>query len=122
MRNSIKNILILVISISSLSFIGKDKTSQVVEMVVYHIKPEEVRNKELIVTFINKEMKTFPGFISRNVYQSSNDSTLFTDIVQWRSKEDAESAAKMVQQSQSCSKFFSVISKVVLFDHFNSVE
>lgn len=100
----------------------KSDADPIVEVVVYQVKPETVNDKDLIVQFVNNEMKSFPGFISRKVYQSSNDSTVFTDVVSWKTKEDAESAIIKVQQSHNCSKFLASITKVLLFDHFNEVE
>jgi heme-degrading monooxygenase HmoA len=100
----------------------KQNTDPIVEVVVYQVKPETANDKDLIVRFVNDEMKSFPGFISRKVYQSSNDSTVFTDVVTWKTKVDAEAAVRKVQQSHNCSKFLSSITKVLLFDHFNEVE
>ncbi len=105
-----------------LSFDVTSDPGPVMEMVVYHIKPEEVANKEMILNSVNNEMKHFPGFISRNVYHSTTDSTVFTDLCMWASLKDANDAMKKIQDNHSCTKFLSSITKVSVFDHFKPVE
>ncbi|GAC1382821.1 MAG: hypothetical protein NVSMB45_09390 [Ginsengibacter sp.] len=105
-----------------LSFAVNNEPGPVMEMVVYHIKPEEVANKEMILNSVNNELKNFTGFISRKVYHSTTDSTVFTDLCMWASLKDANDAMKKIQDGHSCTKFLSSITKVTVFDHFNAVE
>lgn len=122
MKKIISTSVIAAAIIFCFSFNIKNDPGPVIEMVVYHIKPEEVSNKEMILNSVNNEMKQFPGFISRNVYHSTSDSTVFTDVVMWASLKDANDAMKRIQDTHSCTKFLSSITKVSVFDHFKPVE
>lgn len=122
MKKVISTFIVATAIIFCLSFTANNEPGPVMEMVVYHIKPEEAANKEMILNSVNNEMKNFSGFISRKVYQSTTDSTVFTDVVMWASLKDANEAMKKIQDSHLCTRFLSSITKVTVFDHFTAVE
>jgi heme-degrading monooxygenase HmoA len=114
----------MLLGISSFCFVNKPKASvdqPITEMVVYEVKPEVADQVDLIVQSVNREMQSFPGFLSRKVYRSEKIKNRFTDFVTWRSKEDAEAAYQKVHTSAACSRFLSSINKVIVFEYLDVV-
>ena len=103
-----------------------EKSSEVVELVVYTIKPE--MNRVYVNTAIEEFRKLvmgFEGFISYEFYQSSRNRNVFMDFVRWESLKFAEEAAKQVkilQKAPEYEEYLDSFASLEIFNHFNQVK
>ncbi|MEQ1553056.1 MAG: hypothetical protein ABL929_02690 [Ferruginibacter sp.] len=93
-------------------------TNKVSEVVVYQLKADKVSVYSNIADTTNNFLKTQKGFISRKIMQDNKDSTIFIDIVEWETVEDAQSAMQASQQEKSLIPFFEATEKVITFSHY----
>lgn len=98
----------------------KTMSENVTEVAVYRIG--ENADFELIVEGVNREIKNFDGFVSREVFQSVNDDKLLVDMVVWESHEQAKKAAVELPKKESLKPFMQSIKKVESFGHYNFSE
>ena len=90
------------------------------EVVFYQIKAEKVENYASISKIADEFLKTRQGFISRLVKQDHNDNSIFLDIVEWETLEDAQNAAEAFKKEASLMPFFDAFEKVISFNHLHS--
>jgi hypothetical protein len=90
------------------------------EVVLYQIKTAQVADFAQISKLAEDFLKTRKGFISRLVKQDHNDKTMFVDIVEWQTLEDALSASEASQTEPSLAPFFQAFEKVINFNHFHN--
>jgi len=98
------------------------KVAEVVELVVYKIKPEmnRVYTGRAIEQF-RKLVMGFDGFISYEFYQGCRDENTFMDLVRWTSLECAEEAArqvKILQKSPEYADYLNSFESLEIFSHF----
>jgi hypothetical protein len=93
---------------------------QITEVVLYQIKTEAVSNYSAASKVADSFLRTQQGFISRTVKQDHNDPTVFMDIVEWQSIEDAQSAVEASKTEVSLMPFFEVFEKVISFHHLHA--
>lgn len=94
----------------------------VVELVLFKgtegVEPSRMTTAAAVVTPF---LRAMPGFVSREFSVAADGR--YADIVRWRSKEDAEAAARAVTQIAECRDFFSLIEQSsVTFLHLSVVE
>lgn len=98
----------------------------VVELVVYKIKPECVEKYSTeIIDFFRKTVMSLKGFISYEFFQNCKNENLFMDIVYWDTLENAENAAKTVKEIQKGEDFMDYINAfngVEIFSHFKPLK
>lgn len=105
---------------------NQEKSNEVVELVVYTIKPE--MNSVYVSKAIEKFRKLvmgFEGFISYEFYQSSRSKNIFMDFVRWESLEFAEEAAKQVKIHQKIpeyKEYLDSFASLEIFNHFNKIK
>ncbi|PKI16593.1 antibiotic biosynthesis monooxygenase family protein [Colwellia sp. 12G3] len=103
-----------------------ENLNEVVELVVYKIKPE--MNSVYVNSAIDKFRKlvmSFDGFISYEFYQGCRDSNMFMDYVRWSSVEFAEEAAKQVkilQKAPEYKEYIEAFDSLDIFNHFSHVK
>ncbi len=103
-----------------------EKTNEIVELVVYTIKPE--MNTIYINTAIEafrELVMSFEGFISYEFYQSSRNENVFMDYVRWSSLECAEEAAKQVkilQKAPEYQEYLASFESLEIFNHFSQLK
>lgn len=89
------------------------------EVVLYQIKADKSANYSEISKIADKFLKTRSGFVSRTVKQDHKDETIFLDIVEWETLEDAEKASEASQSDPTLLPFFEAFEKVISFNHFH---
>ena len=89
------------------------------EVVLYQIKADKLANYSEISKIADKFLKTRSGFVSRTVKQDHKDETIFLDIVEWETLEDAERAMADSQNEPTLIPFFEAFDKVINFNHFH---
>jgi hypothetical protein len=92
------------------------------EVVLYQIKAEAVANYAEVSKLVDNFAQTQQGFISRVVKQDHSDPTVFMDIVEWQSIEDAQNASEAFKTEASLMPFFQVFDKVISFNHLHDVQ
>jgi hypothetical protein len=90
------------------------------EVVFYQIKAESMANFAEISKLADSFLQTRQGFVSRIVKQDHTEKTIFMDIVEWQTLEDAQSASEAFKTEQSLIPFFQVFEKVISFNHLHS--
>ena len=94
-----------------------EKSSEVVEIVIYTIKPEmSAKYVDTIIGKVRELVSGFEGFISFEFYQSSADEYKFMDHVRWSTLECAENAAKQFKAIQQAPEYKEYL------DSFESLE
>ena len=89
------------------------------EVVLYQIKAEKLAHYTEISIIADNFLKTRNGFINRIVKQDHKDETLFLDIVEWQTLEDAEKASEAFQNEPTLVPFFESFERVINFNHFH---
>lgn len=93
--------------------------SKITEVVIYQIKMDKVNAYETIAENVDLFLKSQKGFISRIIMQDHKDKTVFMDIVEWETIEDAENALQKSQQETALMPFFEATEKVITFSHYS---
>jgi hypothetical protein len=96
--------------------------TEAIELVVYRLREAAARNKQVIVEQTNRGLASLGGFVAREVYQCTDDTTLMLDYVRWSSLPEAESAAKNMMQVKALEQFVNLIEKTEVFEHFHAIE
>jgi heme-degrading monooxygenase HmoA len=91
---------------------------KVIEVVIYQLKAEKVAHYSSLAMAANNFLKTQKGFINRKVLQDHQDNSIFMDLVEWETIEDAASAMKNSQQAPELIPFFEATEKVITFSHY----
>lgn len=94
------------------------KQDIVKEVVLYQLKADSVMEYKAIAETTNQFLQRQKGFIQRKILQDKKDPTLFVDIVEWETIEDAESAIQISQKEPSLRSFFEATEKVTSFSHY----
>ena len=95
-----------------------NNTDQVIEIVTYRVKADQVSTYAHLAEITNTFLHNQPGFIRRQTLQDHQEGALFTDIVTWRTLEDAQTATQASQQEASLVPFFEATEEVVTFGHY----
>ena len=86
-------------------------TGHCIEVVVYKVKNAETAERE--GRAMRPHVEAFPGFPGWHAVTSADDPALFTDVVTWRSLEDARSASEKVMADPACAPFMAEIAERV---------
>ena len=104
----------------------KEEQMEVVELVVYKIKPDLNENYvNVAIEVFRKLVMGFDGFISYDFYRSSRDENCFMDYVRWSSLEFAEEAARQVKLAQKApeyKEYLEAFETLEIFNHFGLVK
>ena len=92
------------------------------EVVIYQIKQEKMGEFAKISPIVDSFAKKRKGFKSRSVKQDHQDPSLFLDIVEWETLEDAVEANEASQKDPTLVPFMEAIEKIVHFNHFHNYE
>ena len=96
------------------------KNSSIYEVVVYEVK-EGNESKDYIQKEVNNAVSKYKGFISRQVFQSTENPDIFMDYCEWDSLENATDAAESSQKDPELAPFMALISEVKSFYHLEKV-
>ncbi|UXX77769.1 hypothetical protein N7E81_10345 [Reichenbachiella carrageenanivorans] len=100
-------------------------TDQVVELVIYKIKPNQVENyQSKIIHHFRELVKSFDGMIGYKTYCAIKEEGLFVDQVEWRDLASAEFAAEKVKEMQDdeiYAPYLSAFEEVKFFLHLKHV-
>ena len=98
---------------------------KVLELVVYKIKPNQIKQFQTeTLTNIKELIKNFQGMLNYATYYSVKEEGLFVDHVEWENLECAEFAAgriKELRREEPFSHYFSAFEEVILFHHLKYV-
>jgi hypothetical protein len=95
-------------------------TNKTTEVVIYQIKVDKVADYANISKVTDNFLSMRNGFLSRSLAQDSKDKSVFLDIIEWESLEDAESAAQAIQKDASMMALFSSTEKLISFGHYHN--
>ena len=87
-----------------------------IEITVY-----KVRNAQTAQTArraIRPHVEAYPGFLGWHAMTAANDPSTFTDIVTWKSLDDAKSADERIMADPACAPFTAEIAQVVSMGHY----
>lgn len=90
------------------------------EVVLYQIKEAQVSNYAAVSRLADEFLQHQKGFISRVVKQDHSDDTVFLDLVEWETLEDAVAASEAFKTDEKLLPFFGAFDKVISFHHFQS--
>jgi len=90
------------------------------EVVIYQIKADKVSDYLNISKATDNFLSMRKGFVSRRLTQDSKDKSVFLDIIEWDTLEDAEGAAQAIQQEPSMMALFSLTEKLISFGHYHN--
>jgi len=90
------------------------------EVVIYQIKQENLADYPSLSKMIDKFLSDREGFISRRVTQDSHDSTIFLNIIEWTSLQQASEAAEAIQKDPTMAPLFSSTEKLISFGHYHN--
>ena len=65
-------------------------------------------------------LKMRKGFISRRLTQDAKNNSIFLDIIEWETLEDAEEAAQAIQQDAGMMPLFTSTEKLISFGHYHN--
>ncbi len=91
----------------------------IIELVVYRVKNNPSENKQVIINKTNAGLAKLDGYISREVYQSTEDPNLLFDYVTWDNLENAVNAANNMNKIPELGDFIQLIEKTEIFEHFS---
>jgi hypothetical protein len=92
------------------------------EVVIYQVKKDKLATFSEISKLSQGFLKTKEGFISRTVKQNHKDETLFLDVIEWQTLDNALNAAKKFEKEPSLIPFFEACEKVIIFNYFQSLK
>ena len=90
------------------------------EVVFYQIKAKKIENYTAISKIADEFLITRKAFINRIVKQDHNDQSIFLDIVEWETLEDALQASEAFKKEASLIPFFEAFEKVISFNHLHT--
>lgn len=100
-------------------------TDQVMELVIYKIKPDQVENYQSnIIHHFRELVKSFDGMLDYRTYHAVKETGLFVDQVAWKDMDCAEFAAEKVkemQQDDTYAPYLSAFEEVQFFVHLKHV-
>jgi hypothetical protein len=70
---------------------------------------------------MQSKLVALPGYIAWRSFESTGQPGRMLDVLYWKSREEALSAAKIIQATPEGARFFAMIKKVEMFDHFAPV-
>lgn len=88
------------------------------EVVIYKIKDKEVKNFAALSELADQCLVPKRGFISRQIMKDHTDPSIFMDIVEWASLDDAKNAATEIEGDPAIQPFFDAAEKVISFNHY----
>lgn len=92
------------------------------EVILYQVKTNKLATFSEISKLSDNFLKTRKGFISRTVKRDHKDETLFSDIVEWQTLDDALSTAQEFEKEPSLIPFFEACEKVITFNYFQPLQ
>jgi len=90
------------------------------EVVIYQIKQDKLADYPSLSKMIDKFLRDRAGFISRRVTQDSHDNTIFLNIIEWSSLQQAHEAAEAIQKDPTMTSLFSSTEKLISFGHYHN--
>lgn len=90
---------------------------RVIEIAYGMIKSKAVPDFTRLNAEALAEAASFDGYVSSQSYVSVADSSVFLDIVEWESLEQARQAAKIFEKDERFAAYVRAIEKVTYFDH-----
>lgn len=93
----------------------------ITEVVFYQIKADRIANYVTISQIADSFLQERKGFLSRTVKQDSHDKSLFLDIVEWQTMDDALHAMEASQKEPALFPFFEAFKEVIRINHFYSL-
>lgn len=90
-----------------------------IEVTTYQIKQDKMSDINTIQEVADYFLKKQKGFINRRILQDDKDNTIFMDIVEWDTIENAENAAKIFPIEPTLKPFMDAIEKVISFSHLH---
>ena len=94
------------------------KNTEAIELVVYRLRESPTANKPIILNQTDDGLAKLGGYLSRQVFQSTDDEKVLLDYVRWKSLSEAEEAAKNMMQVPQLEAFVKLIEKTEIFEHF----
>jgi methyltransferase-like protein len=95
-------------------------TNKTTEVVIYQIKADKVADYSNLSRATDNFLGMRKGFITRRLTQDSKDKSIFLDIIEWETLEDAEGAAQAIQQDDAMKMLFSSTEKLISFGHYHN--
>lgn len=90
----------------------------IMELVVYHVKPEVEERYGFLLEMARREVRNFPGLLGYDTFRSVKDSNTFIDIVYWNSLQEAQAAASAIVQKMELKPWTEAFEKIEFMDHF----
>lgn len=90
------------------------------EVVIYQIKRDKLADYSSISTLVDKFLAESEGFVSRRVTQDAKDDSIFLNIIEWNSLENADAAAEAIQKDPAMMPLFSATEKLISFGHYHN--
>ena len=87
-----------------------------IEIVVYKVK--NAQTAETQRRGARPLVESLQGFLGWHAVTSVDDPLLFTDIITWRSLEEARAAGARVMADPACAPFMAEIAEVVSMGHY----
>ena len=85
------------------------ESGRVLELVVFKLHDAASREQLLgAVDAVSEWLRQQPGFVSRELSYDS-EGARWTDVVWWRTMEDAKAAAELALSSEECAPMFALI-------------
>lgn len=109
-------IAVFMLFITGASQPAKENANEILEVVVYKIKPQYLDTYTLRLDELHALMKNLKGFISIQTFQSQDVRTQFVDQCLWESLTDAQKAAQDVNAMPEFQIFFAMMDTVIYFD------
>ena len=94
----------------------------VYELVVYRIKNDYKDQYQEALSAARKFVQKQPGLITYQTFRSTENNTLFMDLVTWNSLEEALRAAKKVEQAEEMADFMKAFEEIKFMEHFESID
>lgn len=93
----------------------------VVEIAVVEIDVARSSEYNAMRRQLQTKLSDLPGYIAWRSFQSAGQPGLMLDVLYWKSREEALAAGKIMEATPEGARFFALIKKVALFDHFTPV-
>ncbi|MFY0689829.1 MAG: hypothetical protein JXQ90_21850 [Cyclobacteriaceae bacterium] len=96
------------------------ESRNVKELVVYTIKPDFQSRIEEVQAIVKRCVEGFPGFKSIESFQSTSDSSVLMDWLEWDSLENAKKAQSEFEKHPEYSKLMDALDQMKFADHFTN--
>ena len=96
----------------------KKLESTIMELVVYKIKPEANKGYIDVLKAVQEELKKMQGFVSYKTLKSVESEGLYTDMVEWKTLDDAKVAAAEIEQRKPFEHFLKSFQHIITMDHY----